>query len=226
MAREHVWVTDFNGNPNVGLFAYCTDEYCLVGRGLSSNVVTKLGKILGVPTHSVNIAGTSLLGVFCAGNANCLLLPSIVFDDELKVLDKLGIKYAVVDTEMTALGNNVLCNDYGAIVSRDFEPEVIAKIKKALQVDVELGTIIDYDNVGALAAVHKTKGIVAGEAADGEIKQIERVLKIKCERGSVSMGLPYIRSGIIVNSKGFVISDQSTGIEIMDADKAFGFVEN
>ena len=29
--RRHVIVTNFNSNPNVGLYGYATDKYCLIG---------------------------------------------------------------------------------------------------------------------------------------------------------------------------------------------------
>ena len=93
--QEHLLVTNFNGNPNVGLYGYCNDEFCLMGSEVSKRVCNRVSKVLKVEVHRLNLAGTSLVGIFCVGNKNKLLLPSIVFEDELEVLNKLGIKYSI-----------------------------------------------------------------------------------------------------------------------------------
>ncbi len=222
--QEHILITDFNGNPNVGLYGYCNDEFCLVGNEIQKKVCNKIEEILKVPVHRLNIAGTSLLGVFCVGNKNCLLLPNIVFDDELKLLDKLEIKYAIIDTKLTALGNNILANNKGALVNPFFEDTEVKQIKKALEVDVKKATISELDNVGSLAVLNKKHCLISKLAKDSELNIVEKLLGVKCTRGTLSFGLPYISSGILTNYHGFIISDQSTGIEITDADHALGFI--
>ena len=111
MREEHILITNFNGNPNVGLFGYCGEDFCLLGQGIPKRVCKEVEKILKVPVHKISIAGTSLIGVFCVGNKNGILIPSIAFEHEMKKLDELGIKYSLIDTKLTALGNNILIND-------------------------------------------------------------------------------------------------------------------
>lgn len=223
--REHVDTVSFNSNPNIGLFAYCNDKFCLIGKSVQTNDINKFEKLLDVPIYRVNIAGTSLLGVFCAGNSNCLLLPGIVFDDELKELDKLGVRYQVIETKLTALGNNILCNNNGAIINPEFEEDAIKKIKEHLQVEVKVSTIGELDNVGALGVSNERKCLLSIDASDSEVKVIEKLLNVECTLSTVNMGLPYLHAGIIANSRGFLISDHSTGIEITEADKGLGFLE-
>ena len=100
--------------------------------------------MLKVPVHRVTLAGTSLVGVFTAGNSNCLLLPPICFEEELEALDKLGIKYEVIQTKLTAIGNNILANDNGALINPDFEASAVKQIKEALKVPVKEATIGGY----------------------------------------------------------------------------------
>ena len=94
----HLLMTNINGNPNVGLYGFANNKYVLVGREVPAALAQEIGKVLNVPVHQISIAGTSLLGVFLAGNDHKLLVPSIAFDSELRVLDKLGIPYAVIET--------------------------------------------------------------------------------------------------------------------------------
>lgn len=225
MAKEHVLMTSFLGNPNVGLYAYANDKLCLVGHMVPQKLHAKISDILRVPVHQTNIAGTSMLGVFCVGNSNSLLLPDIAFGDELKALDKRGIKYTVINTNLTALANNILCNDNGAIVSPDFEEKAIKQIEEALKVKAVKGTIAGLDIVGSLASVNNTNGLISIDSTDEEVELIEKTLKIKLTRGTMGMGVPYISSSIVLNSNGFIVSDHSSGIEIAGADEALGYME-
>lgn len=222
--QEHLLITNFNGNPNVGLYGYCTDKYCLVGKEIPKRVCNQLELVLQVPVHRINIVGTSLVGVFCVGNNKKLLLPNIVFDDELKLLSKLGIKYNIIDTKLTALSNNILCSNKGVLINPEFEPAAAKQIKAALKLDVKKTTIAELDNVGSLAVMNKKHCLISKNVKDSELKLIEKHLAIKCTQGTISFGLPYISAGILVNSKGFIVSDHSTGIEISDADHALGFI--
>src|SRR3989338_404501 len=220
----HVFKTNFNKNPNVGLYGFATDEYCLLGLDVPEKYARHIEGALHVPVHRMNVCGTSLLGVFCAGNNNCLLIPNIVFKSELRKLEHLKIKNRIIETEHTALGNNILANDFGCIASGDFTASARQKISNALCVEVEAGTIAKYKTVGSFA-VANNKGCIAHlESSRLEIRKIEKLLAVKCTPTTINFGSPYLKSGIIANSKGFVIGDDTGPVEINEVDRAFGFL--
>lgn len=221
----HILITNINGNPNVGLYGYCNDKYCLLGLDVSRKKAREIEKILKVPVHRLNIAGTSLVGVFCAGNNSCLLLPNIVFEDELKQLDKLKIKYKVIDTKLTALGNNVLCNDNGAFVNPNFSAVQKKKIRQALNVKVVPGQIAELDTTGSLGILNEKGCLLHRDTHQRTIKFLEGLLKIKCDTGSVNLGNPFVSSGVLCNSNGFVVGNQSGGPEISHIDHVLGFIK-
>ena len=221
----HVLKTNINGNPNVGLFGYCTNDYCLLGMEVKKKIADEIGKVLHVPVHRLNIAGTSLLGVFLAGNSKKLLVPSICFDDELKTLQKLDIDYEVIESNVTALGNTILCNDSGCLVSQEFSSNQKKRIREALNVPLKPGTIGDLDTVGSLSALNSHACIISRDITDEELEKVEDLIKIKCFPSSVNMGSPYTGSGLLCNDKGFVIGDQSGGPEMTNVDESLGFLK-
>ena len=154
-----------------------------------------------------------------------MLVPSIAFDRELKVLDKLGINYAVIDTDHTALGNNIIVNENVALINPDFEDNARKQIEEALDVKVKETEISEISAFGALIAYNNKGALVTNECKDFEKKFIEKSLNIECILSSINQGSPYIRSGIIVNDSGFIVGTFSTPIEINEADMAFGFLE-
>jgi len=219
----HVQKLDFNGNINVGLYIYVTDDYCLVGKEVDDADMKIIEKVFKVPTHKVTIAGTSLLGVFLSGNSKNLLVPKIVFDSELRLLDKLKISYAIIDTDLTALGNNILCNDNGCLISPEFEKRCTKQIEDALGVSVKRSKVASLSTIGALG-IHNKKGcLLHRDAEDFEIEMVEATLGVEATIGTVNFGSPYIRSGLVANSNGFIIGNISGGPEIQNADVALGF---
>jgi translation initiation factor 6 len=222
--RKHVLVTNYNSNPNVGLYGYATDKYCLLGTEVPEDLDAEISEVLNVPVIRMNIAGTSLLGVFLSGNKNCLLVPKIAFENELKILDKHKIKYKLIDTKLTCLGNNIICNDKGCVVSNEYADKEIKTFKDALKVDVVKAEIAELNTLGSLA-VHTKKGLLCHhEILEHEAELLKKILKIEVFTGTVNMGVPFIGSGIMCNNKGFIIGDASGGPEIVNADEALGFI--
>ncbi|NQU78817.1 translation initiation factor IF-6 [Candidatus Woesearchaeota archaeon] len=221
----HVLKTNFNGNPNIGLYGFCNDKFCLLGIEVPAKEAKEVEKALHVPVHQLNICGTSLLGVFIAGNNHKILVPEIAFDYELAILDKLGIEYEVIKTRLTALGNNLLCNDKGCLASQEFSADQKKRIRQALNVSLKPGTIADLDTVGSLGVLNSSGCAVHRDITDEEIQKIEDLLGVKCISSTVNMGSPYIRSGVLCNNNGFIIGDLSGGPEIVNIEEELGFLE-
>ncbi len=226
MAEEHVSIVSFDNNPNIGLYAFATDEYCLIGEDVPDKHEEELHNILKVPIYRITIAGTGLIGAFCAGNSNCLLVPEITFKHELQKLDELGIHYKMIYSKLTALGNNVAVNNHAAIVNPEFSDGNINQLQKVLNVPVKRAKISDLDTVGSCISITNKGALVHRDIKSFEMQMLEDIFGFEILEGSVNMGNPYIHSGIIANSNGFLIGGQSGGPEINNADEALGFLNN
>ncbi len=220
----HVLMTAFEANPNIGLFGYANDKYCLLGRSVPLKTANVVEKVLKVPVHRISMCGTSLVGAFCNGNNNMLLVPEIAFKEELKVLDDLKIPYTIIKTKLTAFGNNLLCNDEGCLASPEYSAEVKKRIREALNVPLKPGKIADLDTVGACAVLNTKGCVIHRDATTTEIKFVEKLLGIECMTGSVNMGSPYLRSGVLANSNGFIVGNASGGPEVNNIDQGLGFL--
>ena len=224
MMSKHIVLGSMHGNPNIGLYGFATDKYCLLGHDVPPQLVRKISAVLGVPAYTVQTGGTSLVGVFCAGNNTCLLVPKIAFPEEVEYLKSLGINVKVINSKLTALGNLILSNDKGCLVSPDFGADTKKEIRQSLNVPLHPGTIAGLNVVGSCAGVNSTGCLIHRDASEEELKEIETLLGVTCQTGTISMASPYIRAGIIANNKGFAVSDASGGPEITNADEALGFM--
>ena len=212
----------FNGDPNIGLYGFATDSYCLLGLTPQKNVLDALRKTVGTKVKITTIAGTELAGIFVAGNSNGMLLPKIMDEHELKQVKKMfDVNVEVLKSKQTAMGNLILCNDKGCLISRS-----LMKFKKnisdVLGCEVETGTVASLDIVGSTAFATNTGCLCHREASEKEMEKIEQLLKVRVDVGTVGYGSPFIRSGVIVNSKGVLYADGTTGAELGRIEEVFG----
>jgi translation initiation factor 6 len=206
---------DFNSDPNIGMFGFATDTYCLLGMSLSKKVIDKLEQVLQVKVKTAQIFSTELIGLFCSGNDHGIVLTKMAEPEEIEQIKSLfpKLNILVTPTDITATGNMILCNNNGAIISPLLE-KYKDKISKCLNCPVEISQIGDLDVVGS-AGIASSKGcLLHREATDEQVELIEKILKVQTDVGTVGKGNPYIKSGIIVNSNGVIVSEESTGPEL------------
>ncbi len=221
----HVDTANTQGNTNIGLYAFATDTYCVLGPE-AENLKPQLEAVLNVPVVVTTIAGTSLAGVFLAGNAQTLLIPDIAFEHEIKALKQAGVSVQSVSTTHTALGNNIVANEHGALIGPMFSEQQRAHIEKLLGVETHLFRIAETEVVGSGMIITTKGGLIHSQATQFEQDMAQDILRLpRLLPGTVNFGSPYVRSGIIANSNGFLIGSSSGGPEITNADEALGFID-
>ena len=215
----HVSQVSVLGEDFVGLLGIATDAYALLSPGF------KQSDILDVATLKTKVYGTNLVGLFCAGNGNGLLVPYFISDIELKGLreftNELGVQVDRVEGRYTALGNLVAANDRGAFVSDTILD--VKTIADTLDVEVTSGDIGGASEVGAYLSV-TNKGFLAHPQAEDKLGELADLFKVDGLTGTVNRGIPYVKSGLIANSNGYVTGGQTTGIELQRIDDALGFM--
>ncbi len=222
---SHIELISFNQDSNIGLYAFATDKFCLVGSEIDDRYVEIIERTLKVPVHKITIAGTSLIGVFVSGNEDCILIPEITFGFEKKDLENLGINYKIIESNVTALGNSIAINKNGAYLSKEFSEETKEQIKAALNIPVKEGKIADLEIVGSCVALNDQGGIIHRDAEEFEIKLLEKLFGVEFREGTINMGSPYIKSGVITNNKGVLIGSNSGGPEANNVDIGLGFLK-
>ncbi len=231
MSDKHVLITNFDGNPNVGMFGLATDKFCLVGRAVKEKDLRELEPVLGVPVLQVGLYGTELVGLFCTATSDSILLPDIVSAHELKELKskltKLGVTVSVIKTEHTALGNTILMNDRAGIISMAYDREAVEAIKRAFpKVKFEQFDLCGLPTPRSVGIVTNKGGLFSANLPDDEIKKVEKLFGFEIGLGTVNLGSPFVSAGIVANSNGFVMGRNSSGYELGRADESLGFLNS
>jgi translation initiation factor 6 len=156
-----------------------------------------------------------------------LLVPDIIFDEELESIKKQlkGIvKVKKFKTINTALGNTILVNDKHAIISDDFSDAEAKKLATELNVKIKKIKIAESNVPGAYGILTNKGGMFGSITSDPSVKELEKLLKLEVGIGTISTGSSIVSSGVIANSNGFLVSSNSSGFEIGRIDESLGFI--
>jgi translation initiation factor 6 len=145
-------------------------------------------------------------------------------EDALKIINNHGLDVCIISDKINAAGNDILVNDTGALVHPDIQDRTIKEIEKILRVRVYRGTIGTLKTVG-MAAVVTNRGLLCHpKTTDQEKRILEKVFSVDVMIGTVNHGSPVIGSGIVANTKGAIIGNLTTGIEMGRIEEALGFL--
>ncbi|MFB6145322.1 MAG: translation initiation factor IF-6 [Candidatus Nanohaloarchaea archaeon] len=203
----------YQGDINIGFYATLTDEYVIVPHSFKDKEFFPENKVV------IRMAGTRLVGLFTEGNSNGLLLPESVKEREVKKLEEKGIEAARIDSAENALGNLVLVNNKGALISPKLK-DVKDRIAEVLDVPVTVGEIAGIPNSGVCAVANDRGAVIHREATEEDAELVAEALDIEnVDIGTINMGSPYMGSGAVANTEGVLVGGETTGPEIGRLDR-------
>lgn len=218
-------LVDFLGNPNIGVYALTTENHALVPIGLPPRTKKGIERTLGVTVVEAKILQTTLLGIFIVGNSNAMIVPYLASDSEIEFIkNTLGVRVSRLSTNLTALGNIILANDHGAVVHPKLREVTAGSIESILGVRVVRSRVGGSGLVGSSAVATSRGALVSPNATDEELDLLANALDVPTSVGTVNRGVPYVKSGLVVNSKGAVAGDATTGPETDRIEEAMGFI--
>jgi translation initiation factor 6 len=205
---------NYRGDPNIGFYATISENQALYPPEF------KRKEFIDVDTYAETfIAKTRLVGLFTAGNSNCILVPNNATDRELDKLEESGVTYHVLDAQENALGNLILANDKGAVIS-DKLADHQEEISEVLDVPVTVATAGGLSGVGASAVCNNVGVLLHREATEEEAETIADALGVeKVDIGTINLGSPYIGSGVSGNDQNILVGEDTSGPEIGRIDQ-------
>jgi len=212
---------DVFGSPNIGVYCFSTEDVVIVPPGLTNRKMEQFEQALGVNVCKTTIAGSTLVGALVSGNSKALLVPSTIRDYEYERLREFS-KVDIVDSRWTALGNVILTNDFGAVVHPDAPKEIAEAVDAELGVKCMPGKIATLPFVGALGIATNRGAILSAGTVKEEQFVIDSALRVESKLSTINGGVPFIRSGILANSKGAVVGPLTRGAELMQISIALG----
>lgn len=208
-------LTSYNKNPNIGVACAANDSVALLPLNCPPGFSSAVSAALGANVHHCNVCGTFLIGSLVALNNKGLLLPRHVYEEELKKMKKLGLEVGVISDKLTALGNLILANDNGAVISKAFSRKARTAVEDTLDCEVGAIEISKFKTVGSIGVATNKGALMHPLISDKEAKLIEDILKVNVNIGTVNRGIGFVKTGLVANANGALVGSETTGPEIL-----------
>jgi translation initiation factor 6 len=214
-------LADVFGSPNIGVYCFCNEQIAIVPPGLTKRKVSQFAETLHVNVCETTIGGSTLLGALASGNSSGVMVPHTIQSYELERIRRFTKVY-VVNSKWTALGNVILANDQGAVIHPGAPPEIMNAVQQQLALKSVPGKIGTLPFVGALAIATNKGAMVSPNVLTEERTIVEDALHVPVEPSSTNGGVPFVKSGILANSKGAVVGALTRGAELMQISRTLG----
>lgn len=211
---------DLNNNPYLGVFCRANDSMMLVPMNAADGAVSRISEALGVECCRFSVGGASLLGSLVCMNNKGAVLSNVASRQDLEQMRE-KMPAITLGERLNAVGNNILCNDSGALVNPDYSRRAIEQIGKALGVKVAKGTVGGQKIVGA-AGLATNRGVLCHpHTTEKEMAAISETLEVPAHIGTVNYGIPLVGACMLANTKGAAVGLPTTTVEIGRVEEAF-----
>jgi translation initiation factor 6 len=212
---------DFNGNSYLGIYCRVNNSVAFVQPFLPEKTKNDIEDILKVKAFELTIGSSTIIGSLAVINSNAIVVTDFIEKEEIEIIkDKFDGEIFILKDKFNAAGNNILANDYGAIVHPLIGDDTIKKLEKIMEVEVRKGTIAGLNTVGMLGIATNRGVLCHPKIKEEEKKLIEQVLGVEVEIGTVNHGMPFVGAGAVANEHGAIVGSETTGIEMGRVEEA------
>ena len=214
----------FAGDPNIGVFARVLGDIAIVPPESPEEFKTAVRDALQVKLVETTIQGSAIIGSLVAGNSRGIVVSGLATEEEIDLLAEYR-EVLLLNESMNAAGNVIMANDTFAAVHEDMPTDLAKAIGEFLEVEVIHLTLGGVKTVG-MAGVATNKGVIVHpRATERQIAMLEEVAKVPVGTGSINMGGVLVGTGLLVNEKGYLAGNATSGFELGRIEDVFGFLE-
>jgi translation initiation factor 6 len=214
----------FAGDPNIGVFARVLGDIAIVPPESTEEFKTAIRNALEVTLVETTIQGSSIVGSLVAGNSRGVVVSGLATEEEVARIAEYR-EVLLLNESMNAAGNVIMANDTFAAVHEDMPTDLSKAIGEFLGVEVLSLTLGGVKTVG-MAGVATNKGVIVHpRATERQIAMLEEIAKVPVGTGSINMGGALVGTGLLVNERGYLAGNATSGFELGRIEDVFGFLE-
>lgn len=202
-----------NGTPNLGVNAAVSESLAFIPPDAEPLFQSDLEEALGVRVFRTTVAGSHVVGSLLALNSYGAAVSELANASELEIIGQF-LPVVLIPDKLNAAGNNVLINDHGAIVNPEMGDAAVKELARVLNVEVVRSAIAGCNTVGSVCRCTNKGCVCSTDATDDDLAVLKDVLGVEAARTTVNHGSQYVGAGIVANSKGALIGDGTTPIEM------------
>lgn len=210
---------EIEGNPYVGVFCAANDELLIVARDVPRAGIKHMAEALEASPIVTNVGHSTVVGSLLAMNSKAILASPFIEEEEVEAI---GDAVYPLPHRLSAVGNNVLCNDHGAVIHPGYDEDALAFISDVLGVPAVRGTIAGIKTVGAVAVATNKGALCHPHARPGEMEVLKSTLRVPVVITTANYGAAQVGACIVANSHGAVVGSRTTPIELGRIEEGLG----
>jgi translation initiation factor 6 len=214
----------FDGDPNIGVFARVLGDIVVIPPESPADFRAAVNEALDAEIIETTIQGSTIIGSLVAGNSRGVVVSGLANEEEVDRLAEYR-EVLLLNESMNAAGNVIMANDTFAAVHPDMPTDMGKAIAEFLGCELVFLTLGGVKTVG-MAGVATNKGVIVHPRATAqELARLEAVAKIPVGTGTINMGSGLVGTGLLVNEKGYIAGNATSGFELGRVEDVFGFLE-
>jgi len=203
----------YGGNPNLGVYSAANENIAIISPDATEEYIKDVEDALSVEPIITTIAGSFVVGSLTAMNSDRLVISGLAEETEILILSE-KIKVFALHSRYNAAGNNILVNDNGAIINPNIDDKNLKNLENALGVKCVRSMIAGMDTVGSACKATNKGAICHPNTTEEEMQLISETLNVEVRRTTLNHGCGLLSPCLIANSKGALVGDLTTPIEM------------
>ena len=214
----------FDGDPNIGVFARVLGDIVIIPPASPEDFRAAVKEALDAEVIETTIQGSTIIGSLVAGNSRGAVVSGLATDEEVDRIAEYR-EVLLLKESMNAAGNVIMANDSFVAVHPDMPTDMGRAIAEFLGCELVFLTLGGVRTVG-MAGVATNKGVIVHPRATAqELLKLETVAKVPVGTGSINIGSGLVGTGLLVNEKGYLAGNATSGFELGRVEDVFGFLE-
>ncbi len=201
------------GNPFIGVYVAAGESMAVVPPDTPKTFVEAIKEALDVEVVSTTLGGSRVIGSLMAMNSSGALVSPFSTDEEIAALKEF-LEVRRLPGKYSAVGNNILVNNRGAVVNPSIRSSHYRLIKDVLDVEVMKMSIGGIKTVGSACLINDKGGLCHPNVTDEELETLSEFFGIPFAPGTLNYGTGYVGACALANTRGALIGDASTPIEM------------
>jgi translation initiation factor 6 len=196
------------------------DEVCVVAPDVPAKAIRTITDTLDVRILPTTVGGAYVVGSLIALNSTGAVISGFASAAEAGTLK--GLSVLVLPHRLNAVGNNILCNDQGAVVNPGYEERTVRLIADTFGVEVVKGTLAGMRTIGSAGAATNKGALAHPHATEAELEVVRSVLKVPTKITTANYGTAQVGACLVANSKGAIVGSRTTSIELDRIEDGLG----
>lgn len=216
----------YGGNCNIGVYAAAGENLAIIAGDTESSFIRDVETVLGVETILSTVAGSFVVGSLTAMNSNAIALSGLAEESEIeRIGEHFDNNVFTVPGRYNAAGNNILVNDRGALVNPLYSDNAVKVFEDYFGVECIRASIAGCDTVGSVCVVTNKGCVCHIDATEEDLELLKDLFKVRPVKTTVNHGVDFLASGIIANTKGALVGDQTMPLEMGRIEEGLGLYD-